>query len=94
MSQESYAKPLVCTWAPNCRFVNLTLWIHLRCAEMAHKARRSASNRPMGWPVGQEISRFLARYRALNQAPRSLRARSRRSSLAILCFSVLRGIPR
>ena len=29
-----------------------------------------------------------------NQAPRSLRARSRRSSRAILCFSVLRGMPR
>ena len=40
----------------------------------------------------EDPSRSLARRRA--QAPRSLRARSRRSRRDILCFSVLSGIPR
>ena len=44
--------------------------------------------------TGQRVGRVEPRDWPPVQAPRSLRARSRRSSRDILCFSVLRGIPR
>jgi hypothetical protein len=36
MSEESYGRLMVCTSGPNCRFVDLTLWIGLQCAELTH----------------------------------------------------------
>src|ERR1700741_4624686 len=52
------------------------------------KNARMGSN---GSKPGDENS---AKFRRFPQAPRSLRARSRRSSRAILCFKVLNGMPR
>jgi hypothetical protein len=42
MSLESYPIPGLCTSAPKCRFVDLTLWIYHECAEMAHEAGKKA----------------------------------------------------
>jgi hypothetical protein len=58
MSLESYPIPEMCTSAPNCRFVDLTLWISVECAEMAHKAGKKPRNRPMIWPLGQFVGLF------------------------------------
>ena len=93
LSKESYAASGSCDSAAELPDVSIGLFgsISVRgCGAPAHRTAAESANglagRPTDWPVSAELIGRL-------QAPRSFRARSRRSSRAILCFSVLSGMP-